>query len=78
MPSTPELKVRRKVNKDRRFPKGQGGHAAHLMNRDNRRQGVLDRLEAQLSLITGPKKEVAEKREQIQAQIARLKAKWGW
>ncbi len=78
MPSTPELKVRRKVNKDRKHPKGQGGHAARLNNRDNRRQGVLDRLEEQIKSFAGPKLEFKAKREEITSKIASLKEKWGW
>lgn len=77
MPTEP-LKVRRKVNKDRKHAKGQGGHAARLNNQENRRLGVLDRLETQMKSFAGPKPEFKAKREEIQAKIVSLKAKWGW
>lgn len=80
---TEQLKIRRKVNKDRVHAKGQGGHAARLDNRENRRRGVLDRLEAQASRgnkQASPNLDGSSGRgyEWIHSHIADLKAKWGW
>lgn len=63
---------RRKVNKDRRYPKGSGGHKQRLNNREARRQGVLERLGAQLLRFAGNK----EKADEIKKTIAHLREKW--